>query len=56
LSVTSAAVIGWGLGADDRNLVYAGLGGLLVGIVVDQIGYHYLKSGVRIYNDGLEGR
>jgi hypothetical protein len=54
LSLTSAAVLGWGIGSDDRDLVYVGLGGMLVGLIVDQIGYRYLKSGVRVYNKGLE--
>ena len=54
LTLASAAVLGWGVGTDDRELVYVGIGGLLVGIIVDQIGYRYLKSGVRAYNSGLE--
>ncbi|MDH3215837.1 MAG: hypothetical protein OEN01_06030 [Candidatus Krumholzibacteria bacterium] len=51
ITVISAGVAGWGVGSDNESLIYGGLGGVVVGFIIDQIGYSHLKKGVRVYND-----
>jgi hypothetical protein len=54
VGMTSAVVLGVGLGDDHKDLVYVGIGGLLVSTVLDAIGDSHLKKGVRIFNVGRQ--
>ena len=49
----SAAVLGWGIGSDDSDLIVGGIVGIVVGSIFDRIGYSHLKKGARIFNAGL---
>jgi hypothetical protein len=51
-SIASAIAIGFGLGNENGELLYVGIGGLAISIAFDQIGYSHLRKSVRIYNAG----
>jgi hypothetical protein len=50
-TIASAAVLGFGLATDKKELTYAGGGVLALSLVIDQVGYPHLKKAARIYNE-----